>query len=298
LNFVSAQKLVCDAQKRGYSVPALNTNGGAYDIARAAMEAAQQLQSPLILQVYEPNCTYRGFKHFVNLSKSLYEQLNITVPVALQLDHGKSFESVVCAMQAGFTSVMFDASHEPLEKNILKTRQVVKAAKNHSVSIEAEVGYVKGNEPKEEVQIGRVPIPAVPSTPPTKTSIEQAVRFVSEVDVDMLAVSVGTMHGVYQEQSEIDFELLKNLRTAITVPLVQHGTSGISLENLAMLSKSGMAKINFGEPFRYNYIKYFNELTDEMEHLWHPWKIMQEVKNRLKTDMSNIIEALGSDGKA
>jgi ketose-bisphosphate aldolase len=298
LSFVSAQKLVCDAQKRGYAVPALNTNGGAYDIARAAMEAAQQLRSPLILQVYEPNCTYRCFKYFVNLSKFLYEQLNITVPVALQLDHGKSFESVVCAMQAGFTSVMFDASHEPLEKNISKTKQVVKAAKTHGVSIEAEVGYVKGNEPKDEVQIGRVPVPAAPSTPPTKTSVEQAVSFVSQVDVDMLAVSVGTMHGVYQEQSEIDFELLKNLRTAVNVPLVQHGTSGISLENLTKLSKSGMAKINFGEPFRYNYIKYFNELTDEMEHLWHPWKIMQEVKNRLKIDMSNIIEALGSDGKA
>jgi fructose/tagatose bisphosphate aldolase len=124
------------------------------------------------------------------------------------------------------------------------------------------------------------------------------VRFVSEVDVDMLAVSVGTTHGVYEKQTEIDFALLKEIRSQISIPLVQHGTCGISLGDVSELVKCGMNKVNFGEPFRFNYIKYFNELTDSMEHLWHPWRIMREVKNKLKADMKEIISALGADGKA
>lgn len=298
MRFVNAKTLVLDAQKHRYSVPALNTNGGTYDIARAALEAAQELESPLILQVYEPNCDYRGFRYFVNLAKFLCEDLKITVPVALQLDHGHSLDSVVEAMQAGFTSVMFDASHKPLEENIALSRKVMEAAKSFDISVEAEVGYVKGNEPKQQTLIGRIPVPKKPTVLPTKTSIDEAKQFVKEIDIDMLAVSIGTTHGVYQQQEEIDFDLLGQLRSSLNVPLVQHGTSGISLENLSKLSREGMAKINFGEPFRYNYIRYFNKLTDGIEHLWHPWKIMQQVKNKLKVDMKELIVALGADGKA
>ena len=298
MRFVSAKPLVLKAQKCGYAVPALNTNGGDYDIARAALEAAQELLSPLILQVYEPNLEYRGIGHFVNLAKFLCDELNITIPVALQLDHGHSFDSVSKAMQAGLTSVMFDASAEPLESNVEKTRAVVAVAKDMGVSVEAEVGYVKGNEPKQESQIGLVPIPVKPTIAPAKTQLEEAIRFVREVDVDMLAVSVGTTHGVYQQQGDIDFELLSDLRRDISTPLVAHGTCGISLQDLSRLTKAGMAKINFGEPFRLNYIKYFDELSRQIDHSWHPWKIMQEVKDHLKADMKELIVALDAGGKS
>ena len=298
MRFVRAKHLVEHARDNGYAVPALNTNGGSYDIARAAFEAAQELQAPLILQVYEPNCAYRGFDYFVNLAKFLADELGVTVPVALQVDHGHSFDSVVRAMRAGFTSVMFDGSHESLLDNAAKTKRVVEVAKALGVSVEAEVGYVSGNEPAREAQIGRVEVPARPSTAPSKTDVAEAVRFVEEVEVDMLAVSVGTTHGVYQAQSEIDFDLLEQLRQNVRVPLVQHGTCGISLDDLSRLSRSGMAKINFGEPFRFNFINYFSELTDQMEHLWHPWKIMQEVKGRLKDDMKELIRTIGAEGRA
>ena len=298
MKFLSAKPLVLNAQKCGYAVPALNTNGGSYDIARAALEAAQELRSPLILQSYEPNLEYRGVDYFVALAKFLCDELDITVPVALQLDHGHSFDSVVRGMQAGLTSVMFDASSDPIESNIEKTRAVVAVAKDMGVSVEAEVGYVKGNEPKQESQIGLVPIPVKPTIAPAKTQLEEAIRFVSQVDVDMLAVSVGTTHGVYQQQGGIDFELLSSLRRDISTPLVAHGTCGISLEDLSKLAKCGMAKINFGEPFRLNYIKYFDKLSREIDHSWHPWKVMQKVKDSLKSDMKELIIALGADGKA
>ena len=295
--FVNAKTLVQDAFANGYAVPALNTNGGNYDIARAALEAAQELKSPLILQVYEPNCQYRGFKYFVQMAEFLCDEMDIRIPVALQLDHGHSFDSVLNAMAAGFTSVMFDASHKPLAENIKATQKVVEVAQSLGVSVEAEIGYVKGNEPTEERQVGRIPVPQHPTIPPAKTDINEAIEFSQKVDIDMLAVSVGTTHGVYEEQNNIDYALLAELREKLDVPLVQHGTCGISLDTLEKLSRGGMSKINFGEPFRFNYIKYFNQLIDEMEHLWHPWKIMSKVKDMLKEDMKALISALGSDGR-
>ncbi len=298
MRFVSPKALVLDARKRGYAVPAFNTNGGSYDIMRAALEAAQESASPMILQEYEPNCAYRGFRQFAALADFLCDDLRITVPVALHLDHGKSFESVAQAMQAGFTGVMFDASHDPLEENIAKTRKVVEVARALEVAVEAEIGYVKGNEPPKEKQVGRVPVPERPAITPAKTSLAEAQKFAAAVEVDMLAVSIGTMHGVFQHQTEIDYELLKVLRKALPVPLVQHGTCGIATRDLTQLAKCGMSKINFGEPFRYNYIRYFNELADSMEHLWHAWRIQQAVKDRLKAEMKELLLALGSNNKA
>jgi ketose-bisphosphate aldolase len=298
MKFVNPTPMVREAQDRGYAVPAFNTNGASYDIARAALEAAQETSSPLILQVYEPNCAYRGFEYFVSLARFLCDELEITVPVALHLDHGKSIASVMRAIRAGFTGVMLDASHEPLEKNIAVTSAVIQAARPLDVAVEAEVGYVKGNEPPKQRQIGRVEPPDEPTIPPAFTKVEEAVRLVEETEVDLLAVSVGTTHGVYKRQTGIDYRLLGELRSALTVPLVQHGTGGISPEDLTRLAKSGMAKINFGEPFRYNFINYFYELTDSMEHLWHSWRIMREVKDRLKGDMKELIAVLGSEGRA
>jgi len=298
MRFLSPTALVTDAQQRGYAVPAMNTNGATYDIARAALEAAQELQAPLILQVYEPNIAYRGFEYFVNLARWLADELDVTIPLALQLDHGKSFASTLRAMRAGFTAVMFDGSKLPLQENIAETGKIVEAAKTLGVAVEAEVGYVKGNEPTRDKQIGRIPVPPSPTEPPGKTAIDEAVQLTQQVDIDMLAVAIGTTHGVYQRQTDIDFQLLDDLRKAIPTPLVMHGTSGICLEDLAKLTKHGMAKINFGEPFRFNYVRYFNELTDNMEHLWHPWKIAQEIKNHLKADMKKLITALNADGKA
>ena len=298
MKFVPAKPLVDAARAGGYAVPALNTNGGGYDITRAALEAAREMQAPLILQVYEPNTAYRGFGYFVSQARFLCDELGVAVPVALQVDHGHSVASVTAAMDAGLTSVMIDSSHDPFRENVAVTRRVVELARERGVSVEAEIGYVKGNEPKTEKLIGRVPVPERPSLPPAKTTLDEAVRFAAEVDIDMLAVSVGTTHGVYEQQTEIDFGLLEQLRGAISVPLVQHGTCGIGVDDLARLARTGMAKINFGEPFRFNFIRYFNDLTDTMEHHWHPWRIMQETKNRLRDDMKALIVACGAAGKA
>ncbi len=298
MRFVNATEMVSTAKRDGYGVPAFNTNGATYAITRAALEAADELKSPLILQVYQPNIVYRGFRFFVRQVRALREDLGIGIPVCLQLDHGKSPDVCRAAMDAGLTSVMIDGSHEAFERNVEVTRQVLSEARSRGVSVEAEIGYVAGNEAKPEVRIGRVPVPERPSFVPGKTRLDEAVAFVEETGVDLLAVAVGTIHGVYRSQPDLDFELLAELTRAVGVPLVQHGTGGVSLEHLNRLAKQGMAKVNFGEPFRYHYIERFTELTDSMEHLWHAWRIDEAVKERLKKDMREIILALGSDGRA
>jgi fructose-bisphosphate aldolase class II/tagatose 1,6-diphosphate aldolase GatY/KbaY len=290
--------MVQAARAGGYAVPALNTNGGSYDITRAALEAAQETRAPLILQVYEPNVAYRGFGFFAKQAEWLCDQLEIDVPVALQVDHAHSLDSARAAMDAGLTSVMIDASHLAFEENVRVSREVLELARGRGVSVEAEIGYVQGNEPPAGPRIGRVPVPVRPSARPAKTAVQEAVRFVAAVEVDMLAVSVGTAHGVYREQNEIDFQLLERLREEVSVPLVQHGTCGISPGDLSRLVECGMSKVNFGEPFRFNHIRYYHQLTDSMEHLWHPWRIMREIKDRLRADMIELIEALNAKGRA
>ena len=290
--------MVQSAQKAGFAVPALNTNGANYEITRAALEASQELEAPLIIQVYEGNVGFRGYDYFVNLVSFLADELSITIPVAIQLDHGKSLDSIVNAIKAGFSGVMFDASHDPVEENIKKTNRIAELARSAGVSLEAEIGYVKGNEPPPEKMTGRYELPERPTIPIEKTSVDEAVRFAGAVDIDMLAVSIGSIHGVYQTQDNLDFPLLRQLRDAVSLPLVAHGTSGISIEDLKRLSADGMVKINFGEPFRYDYIQYFCRFADEIEHLWHSWRIMAEAKDALKEDMKVLIKALGADGRA
>jgi ketose-bisphosphate aldolase len=282
MKFCNAKALVEKARKEGYAVPAFNSNGGTYDIARAAIEAAQEMRSPLILQTYEPNVAYRGFDYCALQAKHLAE--DVTIPIALHLDHGMSMDSVMRAVDAGYTSVMIDGSHLPLAENIALTREVVCAMHQLGVTVEAEVGHVAGGV--HSSGHGNCTDPA------------EALKLVEATGVDMLAVANGTQHGIFEIQDKADLELVRKLRDMISVPLVQHGTCGIPLDLLSELAQAGMAKINFGEGFRSNYIAYFKEYADTLDHKGHPWKIMLAVKDRLKEDMKELIVALGSAGKA
>ena len=294
MKLVSALPLVADAHRRRYAVPAFNTNSANYEMTRAALEAAQALRSPLILQEYEPNAAYRGFNYLVMQVTTLMDELDITVPVALHLDHGHSFASVAKAIRAGFSSVMIDASHESIEANAALTNRVIELARPLGISVEAEIGHVHGNEAPAARQIGRIPIPARPAAPAPLTSPEEAADFLARAPVDMLAVAVGTTHGVFQSQTDIAVALIQEIRERVNVPLVQHGTGGISLADLTRLTEAGMAKVNFGEVFRYDYIRHFDAAAESTEHLWHPWRIMREVKDRLRATMEDLIRALGA----
>ncbi len=222
----------------------------------------------------------------------------ISVPVALHLDHGSSLPSALRAINAGFTSVMIDASHAPVAENVDLANKVLSVARPRGVSVEAEIGWVRGNEAPVERRPGRIPLPEAPPEPGPVTTPEEAADFIARAHVDMLAISNGTVHGVFRHQIGMDYDSIRAIRARVDVPLVQHGTGGISLDDLTRLAAAGMSKINFGEGFRYDYVRHFLDVTENSEHLWHPWRIQREVKDRLRETMKQLIRALGSDGKA
>lgn len=283
MKFYNAKQLCDQAAAKGFAIPALNNNGGTYDIGRAIIEAAEELQSPLIIQCYEPNLEYRGFDYAAQLIKFLAAEM--TVPVAIALDHGKSPASVLRAVRAGFTSVMIDYADQPLEANVRGTQEIIKFVRPLGISVEAEIGHIiKSSDASSQ----RAPT----------VSVEAATEFASQVDVDLLAVAVGTTHGIFKEQHGIDFDLIRNLSAAIKPPLVLHGTCGVSLADISKSVRAGMTKINFGEGLRMNYIHYFNECTRTLDHEHHAWRIMRAAKDKLKEDIKDIIRAVGSEGKA
>jgi ketose-bisphosphate aldolase len=277
-------KQICDrAAAKGFGVPALNNNGGTYDIGRAIIEAAEELQSPLIIQCYEPNLEYRGYDYAGQLIRFL--SADCTIPVAVALDHGKSPQSIFRAVRAGFTHVMIDYADKPLAENVRGTQAIIDLVRPLGVSVEAEIGHIiKSSDASSQ----RAPT----------VSVEEAKEFTAKVDVDLLAVAVGTTHGIFKEQRGIDFGLISKIHAAVKTPLVLHGTCGVSLEDISRSVKAGMTKINFGEGMRMNYIRYFNELSQTLNHEHHVWRIARAAKDRLKEDIKDIIRAVGSDGKA
>ncbi|HWX23209.1 MAG TPA: class II fructose-bisphosphate aldolase [Candidatus Binatia bacterium] len=277
-------KQICDqAAANGFGIPALNNNGGTYDIGRAIIEAAEELRSPLIIQCYEPNLEYRGFDYAAQLIKFL--AADTSVPIAIALDHGKSPASVMRAVRAGFTHVMIDYADKPLEENARGTQEIINFVRSLGISVEAEIGHIiKSSDASSQ----RAPT----------VSVAEAKEFASKVDVDLLAVAVGTTHGIFKEQRDIDFALIKKLAGATRPPLVLHGTCGVSLADITRSVKAGMTKINFGEGLRMNYIRYFNELSQTLNHEHHVWRIARAAKDKLKEDIKDIIRAVGSEGKA
>lgn len=277
-------KQLCDvAAAKGFGVPALNNNGGSYDIGRAIIEAAQELQSPLIIAEYEPNLEYCGYDHAGAVIRM--HAADTTIPMAIALDHGKTPQSILRAVRAGFTHVMIDYADKPLDENVRGTQQIIDLVRPLGISVEAEIGHIIKSSDDSQQRGGTV-------------SVEEAKEFASKVDVDLLAVANGSTHGIFKEQHGMDFELIPKIRAVVKMPLVQHGTCGISMPDITRFVKAGMTKINFGEGIRMNYIRYFNEFSQTLNHEHHAWRIARAAKDRLKEDIKDIIRACGSDGKA
>jgi tagatose 1,6-diphosphate aldolase GatY/KbaY len=180
---------------------------------------------------------------------------------------------------------MIDYADQPLRKNVQGTQEIINLVRPLGVSVEAEIGHIiKSSDASSQ----RAPT----------VSVEEAKEFSSKVDVDLLAVAVGSTHGIFKEQHGLDFKLMSKIHSAVKVPLVLHGTCGISMADISKSVKAGMTKINFGEGLRMNYIRYFNEFSQTLNHEHHVWRIARAAKDRLKEDIKEIIRAVGSEGKA
>src|SRR5512146_1471945 len=184
MKLVNAKHLCEQAAAKGFGIPALNNNGGTYDICRAIIESAEELQSPLIIQCYEPNLEYRGFDYAGQLLK--YLAAESTIPLALALDHGKSPQSVFRAVKAGFTHVMIDYADKPLQQNVRGTQEIIDLVRPLGISVEAEIGHIIKSSDAAGQRASTV-------------SVAEAQEFTAKVDVDCLAVAVGTTHGIFKE---------------------------------------------------------------------------------------------------
>ena len=276
-------KQICEvAAAKGFGVPALNNNGGSYDIGRAIIEAAQELQSPLIIAEYEPNLEYCGYDHAGAVIRM--HAADTTIPLAIALDHGKTPQSILRAVRAGFTHVIIDYADKPIDENIRGTQEIIDLVRPLGISVEAEIGHIIKSSDDSTARGATL-------------SVGEAKEFASKVGVDLLAVANGSTHGIFKEQHGIDFGLISKICKAVKMPLVQHGTCGISMKDIARLVKAGMTKINFGEGIRMNYIRYWNEFSQTLKHEHHAWQISRAAKDRLKQDIKEIIHACGSEGK-
>ncbi len=222
---VSMKTILDKAKEQNYGVAAPNVFN--METIKMAFEAARELKSPIIIDVAEVH----GVESCAAITK-YYAGLYPDVTVALNLDHGRSFEVAVKAIRHGFTSVMVDRSSLPFEENVAQVKEIVKIAHTVGVSVEAELGHVgQGYEYEQTRDAGL-------------TKPDEAQEFVKQTGLDMLAVAIGTSHGTYKGTPHLDFDLLKKIIELVDVPLVLHGGSGTGDENLKKAVQMGIQKVN------------------------------------------------------
>lgn len=228
MSLVNMKDLLQKAKEGNYAV-------GSFSVANMEMilgivKAAEEMNSPIILQIAEVRLNHSPLE--IIGPTMLAAAKNAKVPVAVHLDHGTTLECIEKALELGFTSVMFDGSHLPLEENIKMTKEVIALAKKYGAAVEAEIGCVGGSED------GSVDI-AMRCTSP-----EQAEEFFTETGVDALAIAIGNAHGFYKEAPELRFDILEAVADKVTVPLVLHGGTGIEPEDFIKCHQKGIKKIN------------------------------------------------------
>ena len=222
------RELLKDAQEKNYAV-------GSFSVANMEMilgviKAAEETRSPIILQIAEVRLNHSPLALIGPMMLAAAEEAD--VPVAVHLDHGTTLDCIRQALDIGFTSVMFDGSHLPLEENIRITKQVVEEAKDYDAAVEAEIGCVGGSED------GSVDIEMHCTSP------EQAVKFAAETGVDALAIAIGNAHGNYKQEPKLRFDILEKVHASVKTPLVLHGGTGISPQDFIKCHRNGIKKIN------------------------------------------------------
>lgn len=275
--------MLLDAQKGNYAVGAFNVEN--MEMVMAVMEAAEELKSPVIMQTTPSTVKYAGLDYFLANVKAAAER--VSVPVAMHLDHGSSFELAMQAYRTGYTSIMIDGSHESFEGNIAVSKAVADACAPSGIPVEAELGKVGGKE--DDLDGGD----DNPYTDP-----EQAVEFVKRTGVNSLAVAIGTAHGVYKGEPKLDLGRLSEIRKVIDIPLVLHGTSGVPDETVTECVNRGICKVNYATDLRIAFTKGVKEVFGENPDVIDPKKYNAAGKKYVKEYVMSKMQVVKSVGKA
>lgn len=285
---VSAKDMLEKARAGKYAVGHFNINN--LEWAKAILLTAQEMNSPVILGVSEGAGKYMGgFKTITGMVNGLIEGLNITVPVALHSDHG-TFEGCLKCVEAGFSSIMFDGSHYPIEENIEKTKELIKIVREKGMSLEAEVGAIGGEE-DGVVGMGECADP-------------NECKAIADLGVDMLAAGIGNIHGKYPANwPGLSFETLAAVKEKIgDMPLVLHGGTGIPTDMIKKAISLGVAKINVNTECQLAFAaatrKYIEEGKDLEGKGFDPRKLLAPGTEAIKATVREKIELFGSANKA
>lgn len=285
---VSAKEMLDKAREGHYAVGQFNINN--LEWTKAVLQTAQELNSPVILGVSEGAGKYMaGYKTVVGMVNGMLEELGITVPVALHLDHG-SFDGCLKCIEAGFSSVMFDGSHYPIEENVAKTTELVKICREKGLSIEAEVGSIGGEE-DGVVGAGECADP-------------DECKAIADLGVDFLAAGIGNIHGKYPDNWQgLSFETLAAVKEKVgDVPLVLHGGTGIPEDQIKKAIDLGVAKINVNTECQLTFAAATREYIEAGKDLegkgFDPRKLLGPGAAAIKGTVKEKMELFGSVGKA
>ena len=285
---VSAKEMLEKAKAGHYAVGQFNINN--LEWTKSILLTAEELKSPVILGVSEGAGKYMtGYKTVVGMVNGMMEELEITVPVALHLDHG-SYEGCLKCVEAGFSSIMFDGSHYPIEENIEKTKELVKIANEHGMSLEAEVGSIGG---EEDGVIGR-----------GECADPDECKAIADLGVTMLAAGIGNIHGKYPANWEgLSFETLAAVSEKVgNMPLVLHGGTGIPADQIKKAISLGVSKINVNTECQLSFAeatrKYIEAGKDLEGKGFDPRKLLAPGAEAIKATVKEKMELFGSVGKA
>lgn len=282
---VSMTEMLNKARDGKYAVGQFNINN--LEWTQAILTAAQKSNSPVILGVSEGAARYMGgFKLITAMVGALIESMEITVPVAIHLDHGSSIEKCKEAIDAGFTSVMIDGSHGPFEGNVEMTRTVVEYAHARGVSVEAELGVVGG---QEDDVIADGCIYADP---------QECKELVERTGLDCLAPALGSVHGEYAGEPNLGFAEMQEVDQLCGVPLVLHGGTGIPTADIQKAISCGTAKINVNTENQIAWIKMVRQVLANDEKVYDPRKVIGPGKEAIVETVMGKIREFGSEGKA
>lgn len=279
---VTSEKMLADAQKGGYAVGAFNVEN--MEMVKAVIAAAEELHAPVMLQTTPSTIKYGTLETYYAIVAA--EAKKAAVPVCLHLDHGSSFELAVQALKAGYTSVMIDGSHEDLEGNIAVSKKVADVAKACGIPVEAELGKVGGKEDDLEAEAD------------TNTDPMEAKEFVERTGVTSLAVAIGTAHGFYKGTPVLDKERVSEIRKVVSIPLVLHGASGLSDDEVRDCVRRGICKVNFATELRAAYTAAGKKLIEEKPDTFDPKKLGVVGMEAVKQLVIERMKVCGCDGKA
>lgn len=284
---VNAKEMLDKAYANGYAIGHFNTNN--LEWTKAILKASEEKQTAVIVAASEGAIKYMGgFRVVADLVKAMHDEMGITVPVAIHLDHG-SYEGAKNAIEAGFTSVMFDGSHFPLEENLEKTKEIVELAHSKGISVEAEVGGIGGEE-DGVASAGEL------------ADVEECKK-IAGLGIDFLAAGIGNIHGVYPTDWQgLNFDRLKEISDAVNMPIVLHGGTGIPDDQIKKAISLGVSKINvntecqlvFAEATR----KYIEAGKDQEGKGFDPRKLLADGTQAVIDKVEEKIDMFGSENSA